>query len=128
MHPHLQSLHNIMTQIMWQHFWCGTLINWLGFNAVFLTFSQSYHGGQFTYSCVSWFSHTTTAHNNLSNWLVFHINLVHWWKTNDACRIAFCQTSERKLAEPGFELTTPGLTARVSTDWATVDVVQDDYI
>ena len=31
----------------------------------FLTISQSYHGGQFTYSCVSWFSHTSTPHNNL---------------------------------------------------------------
>ena len=27
----------------------------------------------------------------------------------------FCQSSERKLAEPGFELATPGLTPRVST-------------
>ena len=31
----------------------------------FLTISQLYHGGQFTYSCVSWFSHTSTPHNNL---------------------------------------------------------------
>ena len=38
-----------------------------------------------------------------SNWLLFHIDLVHWWKTNDACRIDFCQSSERKFAEPGFK-------------------------
>ena len=31
----------------------------------FLTISQLYHGGQFTYSCISWFSHTSTPHNNL---------------------------------------------------------------
>ena len=31
----------------------------------FLTISQSYHGGQFIYSCISWFSHTSTPHNNL---------------------------------------------------------------
>ena len=32
----------------------------------FLTISHLYHGGQFTYSCISWFSHTSTPHNNLS--------------------------------------------------------------
>ena len=47
------------------------------------------------------------------------IDLVHWWKTNDACRIDFCQTSERKFAEPGFELKTPWLTACIATVWAT---------
>ena len=31
----------------------------------FLSISQSYHGGQFTYSCVSWFSYTRIPHNNL---------------------------------------------------------------
>ena len=31
----------------------------------FLTISQLYHVGQFTYSCISWFSHTSTPHNNL---------------------------------------------------------------
>ena len=44
------------------------LIEWLGFNAVFNIF-QSYHGDQFTYSCVSWFSHTSTPHNILSKQL-----------------------------------------------------------
>ena len=35
--------------------------------------------------------------------------LVQWWKTNDACRVDFlCQTSERMLAELGFEFTTLG--------------------
>ena len=43
------------------------LIDWLidwGLTP-FLTISQLYHGGQFTYSCISWFSHTSTPHNNL---------------------------------------------------------------
>ena len=40
------------------------LIDWLGFYAV-LTISQLYHGGQFTYSCISWFPHTSTPYNNL---------------------------------------------------------------
>ena len=31
----------------------------------FSTISQLYHGRQFTYSCISWFSHTSTPHNNL---------------------------------------------------------------
>ena len=30
-----------------------------------LTISQLYHGSQLTYSCISWFSHTSTPHNNL---------------------------------------------------------------
>ena len=47
----------------------------------FSTISELYHGG--------------------CNWLVFHIDLAHWWKTNDACRIDFCQSSERKLVDPG---------------------------
>ena len=44
----------------------------------FLTFSQSYHGGQFTYSYVSWFSFTST-HTTifLSNWLLFQTDLAH---------------------------------------------------
>ena len=45
--------------------------------------------------------------------------LAHWWKTSDACHSDFCQTSERMLAELGFKLTTPVLTAHVTTDWAT---------
>ena len=43
------------------------LIDWLidwGLTP-FLTISQLYHGGQFTYLCISWFSHTSTPHNNL---------------------------------------------------------------
>ena len=31
----------------------------------FLTISQLFHGGQFTYSCISWFSHTSTPHISL---------------------------------------------------------------
>ena len=43
------------------------LIDWLidwGLTP-FLTISQLYQGGQFAYSCISWFSHTGTPHNNL---------------------------------------------------------------
>ena len=31
----------------------------------FLTISQSYHGGHFTYTRISLFSNTSTPHNNL---------------------------------------------------------------
>ena len=31
----------------------------------FLNISHLYHGGQFTYSCIYWFSHTSTPQNNL---------------------------------------------------------------
>ena len=49
---------------------CNTTLTfvWLVFNAVFNFFS-SYHCDQFTYSCVSWFSHTSTPHNILSKQL-----------------------------------------------------------
>ena len=35
----------------------------------FSTIIQSYHGGQFAYSCVSWLSHTSNPHNNFSKQL-----------------------------------------------------------
>ena len=38
--------------------------------ALLLTFSKSYHGGQFTLPWISWFSHTSTPHNNLPKQLV----------------------------------------------------------
>ena len=41
----------------------NTLIDW-GLTPL-LTISQLYHVGQFTFSCISWFSHTSTPHNNL---------------------------------------------------------------
>ena len=44
------------------------LIDWLGFNAAF-NFVSSCQGDQFTYSCVSWYSHTSTPHNILSKQL-----------------------------------------------------------
>ena len=96
-------------------------VDWLiGVKRRFQQFLTLYHGSQFTYSCISWFSHTSTPPNNLpKQLLLFHIYLAHWWKKNDACRIDFCQSLERKLAELGFEITTPGLTARIATDWAT---------
>ena len=46
----------------------------------------------------------------LIDWLGF--NAVF---NNDTCHIDFCQTSERKLAKPGFKLTTPSLKGRVVT-------------
>ena len=53
----------------------------------FPTFVQSYHDSQFTYSCVSWLSHTSYRHNNLSKQLAAfpHRLLALLWKTNDAC-------------------------------------------
>ena len=66
------------------------LIDW-GLTPFSIIF-QSYHGGQFTYSCVSWLSHTSNTHNNLSKQLAAfpHRLLAHWWKTNDACHNDFC--------------------------------------
>ena len=89
-HFSLVKLHNCYTKF--RNAFGNWLIDW-GLTPL-LTISQLYHGGQFTYSYISWFFHTSTPHN-------------------------FCQSSERKLAEPGFELTTPGLTTHVATDWAT---------
>ena len=78
----------------------------------FLTSSQLYHGGLSSPTHAFPGFLTTALHTTIfpSNWLLFHIDLAHWRKTNDAC-----QLSERKLAEPGFKLTTPGLTACGST-------------
>ena len=45
-----------MPHIDWLIYWGWT---------PFLTISQSYHSGQFTYTRFSWFSHTSTPHNNL---------------------------------------------------------------
>ena len=69
------------------------LINW-GLTP-FSTICQSYHGGHFNYSCVSWFSRTSARHNILSKQLAAFSHrlspLVK--KTNDACHIDFCQMS-----------------------------------
>ena len=43
----------------------------------FLTISQLYHGCQFTYSCISWFSHTSTPHNNLPKQLAAFPHRLH---------------------------------------------------
>ena len=37
-------------------------IDWLGFNAVLTSF-HSYHGGQFTYPCISWLSQSSSPHS-----------------------------------------------------------------
>ena len=95
------------------------LIDWLiGGLTPFSTIFQSYLGGQFTHSYVSWLSHTSTSYNIPSKQLAAfpHRLIAHWWKTNDACHNDFCETSERMLVELWFEFTTPGLTARVATD------------
>ena len=77
----------------------------------FLAISQLYHGGQFTYSCVSWFSYTSNPHNNLHKqlaaWLLWHIVLDHWWKTNDACRIDFLSIVGKKLGRAGIRTHNP---------------------
>ena len=57
----------ICCRYLWKHqndWLIDWLINW-GLTP-FLTISQLYHGGQFTYSCISLFSHTSTPHNNTS--------------------------------------------------------------
>ena len=72
---------------------CGSLlfglIDWC--SKPFSTIFQSYHGGQYTYSYVSWFSHTWVPYTIIPS--------KQWWKTNDACHSNFCQTSERMLAK-----------------------------
>ena len=47
---------------------------------------------------------TSVLHTTVfaSNWVLFHIDFAHWWKTNEA----------------HLKFTTPGLTARVATDSA----------
>ena len=45
-----------------------------------------------------------------------HILIADWWKKNDACRIDICQTLDKLFAEQRFELTIPGLKARVATE------------
>ena len=44
---------------------------------------------------------------------------------NEACHNDFCQTTERLLAELGFEHLAPGLTSRVATDWAIAEKAKD---
>ena len=54
-----------------------------------------------------------------SNWLLSHIGCKPIGGRRMTLVTVTCQTTERMLAELGFKLTTPGLTARVATDWAT---------
>ena len=86
----------------------------------FLTFSQSYHGGQFTFSCVSlFFSHqfSTQQYSQATGCFSYRLSPFNdWWKTNEVCHSDFCHTSERELAEQGLNLTTPGLTAYIPTE------------
>ena len=83
----------------------------------FLTISQSYHGSQFTYSCVSWFSHTSTPHNNLPKQLAAFPHRLSP-SVEEVWRMSQWLVKRRKESWPsqGFELTTPGLTACVVTD------------
>ena len=54
------------------------LIDWS--LTLFSTIFLSYHGSQFTYSCVSWLCHTSNTHNDLSKQLAAfpHRLFVHW--------------------------------------------------
>ena len=49
----------------------------------FLTISQLYHGGQSPTHAFPGFL-TPVLHTTIfpRNWLLFHIDLAHWWKTN----------------------------------------------
>ena len=78
--------------------------------------------GQFAYICVSKLSHTSTHHNSLSKQLAAFTNrlLANWWKMNDACHSNICQTSERMMVKLWFKLTTPGLTAHITLNAATM--------
>ena len=65
----------------------------------------------------SWIPHNSTSHQLSKQLAVFlHKLLAQCWNTNGACHSDFCKTSERKLAELGFELTTPGLSALIATE------------
>ena len=72
------------------------LIDW-GFTP-FSTICQSYHGGQFTYTCVSWLPHTSKPHNKLLKQLAAfpHRLFAHWWKTNVTKRKAGRKTFNHK--------------------------------
>ena len=81
---------------------CFKLIDWLGFNAVFNHFSVISCRPVHLLMHFLVFSHQyPTQQSSQATGCFFRIDLAHWWKTNDACRIDFCQSSERKLAEPG---------------------------
>ena len=86
------------------------MIDWFGFNPVFNKVSV------ISLRPVHLFLLLTTYFP--SNWLLFHIDcypIGGRWKT--PVTVTY-QMSGRMLAELGFKLTTPGLTARVYTDWA----------
>ena len=86
---------------------CGVLvwelIDWLGFNAVFNNFSVISRRPVHLLMCFLVYSHQYSTQQS-SQATGYFSTLAHRWKTNDACRNDFCQTSERKLAEPGFKL------------------------
>ena len=84
----------------------GWLVDW-GLTP-FSTLLQSYHGGQFTYSCVSWLSHTSTQHSILYKQLAAfpHRLLAHWWKTN--VTVTFVKhRKELMLADAGIRTHNP---------------------
>ena len=70
---------------------CHIWSDLLGFNVV-LTISQLYHVGQFTYSCIFWFSHTSTPHNNLPNCDIWK-HKVKLWKLS-VCLYIYCTCNE----------------------------------
>ena len=102
----VKSICNVVLPIIMT--WEFLVIDWLGLNDVFNNFSVIY-GGQFTYTRISWFSHTSTPHNNLPKQLAAFPHILSQL-VEDEWRM-----SHWLLSNVGFELTTPGLTARVAT-------------
>ena len=92
--------HNLNLQ--WSHLQC------LVFNAV-STIVQSYQGGLFTNSYVSWRSHTSTSYNISSKQLAAfpHRLIAHWWKTNDACHNDFLSNVRKKVGRAGVRFQNP---------------------
>ena len=87
---------------------CGNTINfvkdWITINSCIIglmccgvtplsTIWQSYHVGQLIYRCLSWRPYTDTPNTKLSQQHTAfpHNLLAHWWNTDDACHIDFCQ-------------------------------------
>ena len=109
---HCKSLSKNMENLDW-------LIGW-GLTP-FLTLSQSYHSGQLIYSCISWFSHTSTPHNNLSKQLAAFPHRLSPL-VEDEWRMSHRLLSNvgKKAGRAGIQTHNPWImTARIATDWAT---------
>ena len=86
----------------------SNLIDWLGFNAVFNNFSVisrwSVHLLMHFLVCLAPVLHTTVFP---SNWLLFHIDLAHWLKTNDACPHWLLSIIGKKVGRAGIQTHNP---------------------